>query len=109
LKFANTAVETGPRDGYVELGDGDLLVDLYAEVNGEREVVLRYGLATQHRSLADRLVKAWRGKAFFRTLALKEFSPSVGRTGEGFLTCGTRGDYAPLGRKLNADLRRLGY
>jgi hypothetical protein len=81
-----------------------LRVSLIANVGGTDYVVLRYGLREAHRKLASRLGQAWMRCAFYKTLIMKQDV-----NGKPYVTSNSIRDFAPLGRTLNANLRRLGF
>lgn len=110
--------ETAPRRGEIRPSESvipgtpkSLHVDLYATVNGVEQRVYGYGVGMMDRKLAERLVRAWEAKAFHRVLVLRPYAACADvKPATHFISPDEKcADYAPLGRRLNADLTRLGF
>ena len=108
MKLSKQAAETAPRIAKVIKDvDGSLDVELFATVNGEEARVLGYCLNREDLKLAVRLGNAWKARAFFKVLRISPYSPLANLPADQGHVSST--DYAPLGRRLNADLKLLGY
>lgn len=87
-------------------------VELFADDGHGPERVHGYILESKNaKTLADRLCRAWTAGAIAKRLVRQPFNPGITRNGlDTFLTNDSdSGDYMPLGRTLNADLKRVGY
>jgi len=100
--------ETGRRWAMKRDEDGGNTVELFATIDGTEYRVMGYGLRSTDQNLANRLGRAWTAKAFYKKLVVKPCNRKHA-PGQFYVECPTRGDYMPLGRMLNADLKRLGF
>jgi hypothetical protein len=80
-------------------------VDLFANLNGNKYRVYGYGLKPGEHKLADRLIAAWKAKAFSNEL---ELLPTTDSSGSLYVQSQSN-DHVPLGRTMNASLKKLGF
>ena len=106
IKAAQIATETGERTtALLETppeGGLHILVNLYANVGGTEYVAYQYGIKQSHMQLALRLCAAWKAKALAPVLVI------MPRAVGGFFVTSNHADM-PLGRRLNADLKKVGF
>jgi hypothetical protein len=98
-----TANETAPRRFSLTRLTEHVVVELYATVDGKEYRAYGYSVGMA-KPLADRLGNAWVAKAIGRELYI---APRVASVGGFFIQSKTID--MPLGRKLNADLKRVGF
>lgn len=82
-----------------------ITIVLYVFIDGQEYDAFRYGLKKGQSKLAHRLGRAWVDGAIGKDLILLPKMPSVG----GLFVSTKPGTYMPIGRTLNADLRKVGY
>jgi hypothetical protein len=107
----------------------EINVELFADAGHGTERVAGYSLTSKHRKLAERLASAWKAGAIGRTLVRQPYNAGIvnERTGlTTYLTTDPHGqcktfeegresthcrtcEYMPMGKTLNADLKRVGF